>query len=618
MRLIKYINLLLLSLFANWAMAQTPSIKISAPAEVAVGNHFQLTYQVNANIDDFKVGDFGNMQLLSGPNRSQQSNIQMINGKVSQNISISYSYILMPTQEGSWTTPTATISHKGKSYSSKNKQIKVIKGTDTAQQASQNRDRNKNTGSTSVNDKDLYIKAFTNKTNVFLGEQLTVTYKIYTRIAVSDLSFDKTASFNGFWSVDMDDNTNQGLQQTREIINGEEYVVATLKKTALFPQKTGTLSIPPIQLNCVAQVRTQGQQQRTNDPFFDSFFNDPFFNNRYKNVEKKLKSNALKINVKDFPSAEKPASFNGAVGEFSISSNIDNKAVKANEVITLKYTISGTGNLELIPNIEVKFPADFEVYDPKINTKTKRNGNQISGYKTFEYTIIARNAGHFEIPPVNFAYFNPKNKKYKEIQSDAYEIEVAKGKTNTNGQVFSGNLQEEVRYVGKDIRHIALMPFNLSPINHFFYGSWAYILCFFIPLIVLLIIVLWHNKRKRKRGDKAYMKNKNATKIARKSLKKAHAFLKTQAEADFYNEIAQALWGYVSDKFAIPLSELSMDSVHGKLSEKQVDEKLIQAFTDVLNNCEYARFAPGNKDTTMDNIYKQGIAIISQIENQLK
>lgn len=616
MTLVKKISLLCLSLLSSLLYAQSPQIKVSAPSQVAVGNHFQLTYQIDADVESFKVGDFGNMQLLSGPNKSQRSNIQMINGKVSQNISLSYTYVLMPTTTGTWQSPKASVQYKGKTYQSGSKTIKVVKAAANSTQSSGNTAQNTG-GNTGLKASDLYIKAFANKRHVYLGEQLVVTYKIYTRVGVSDLGFEKTASFSGFWTVDMDDNTQNGLQQQEETINGERYIVATLKKTALFPQKIGKLSIPPIKLNCTVQVRSQGQRQPSNDPF-DSFFNDPFFSSRYRNVEKVLSSNPLTIQVKDFPEANKPAHFNGAVGDFSFSSHIDHKTLKANEVLTVKYTVSGSGNIDLLPDLKPNFPPDFEVYDPKINAKARKKGNKISGYKTYEYTIIPRSAGQYEIPSVGFSYFNPHTKKYISLQSDAYQIEVEKGKNNNNNEIYGGKIQEEVRYLGKDIRHIALMPFALSARHQFFYGSWGYIAGFVLPIILLTLIVWWQRQQKRKRGNVVYMKNRNATKIARKRLKKAQQFLKAHAETEFYNEIAQALWGYVSDKFAIPLAELSMDSVHDKLANKAVDEGMIQAFIEVLNNCEYARFAPGNKDTTMDNIYKQGLDIISKIESQLK
>ncbi len=600
--------------------AQKPNIKVSVPTRVEIDNHFQLTYQIDADIDSFSANDFGQMQILSGPNRSQRSNIQVVNGKVSQNIHLSYTYILMPTKEGKWKTPKTTFKYKGKVYTAPTKTIEVVKASTnnaTTTPSGTNKGKTKTAGK--YKKSDLYVKASANKNNVYLGEQLVVTYKIYTRVPVSNLEIEKNAAFNGFWTVDMNDDDAEILQQERKIINGKEYVVATLKKTALFPQKIGKLSIQPIKLNCIVQVKTKNQRHSTNDPFFDSFFNDPFFNNNYKNVERILSSNSLEINVKDLPATNKPDTFNGAVGEFNLSSNIDSKEVTANEAITIKYTLSGVGNIELVPDLNIDFPADFEVYDPKITTKTRVRGNKINGYKIFEYTIIPRSAGDFEIPPVQFSYFNPEDETYKNLQSDTYQIHVNKGRAkSSDNQLYAANLQEDVRYLGKDIRYIALMPFKLLPANQFFYGSWFYIGSFVVPLFLLTILILWNRSRKRRRGNVMYMKNRNATKIARKRLKRARVFLKKHAEKDFYNEIARALWGYVSDKFAIPLSELSMDTVNEKLTEKAVDKSLIKSFIEVLDNCEYARFAPGNKDTTMENIYKKGIEVISKIENNLK
>jgi hypothetical protein len=291
----------------------------------------------------------------------------------------------------------------------------------------------------------------------------------------------------------------------------------------------------------------------------------------------------------------------------------------ANEAITLKYTISGQGNVDLLPDLVVNFPADFEVYDPKITTKSRKSNNGISGYKTFEYTIIPRSAGDFEIPSVSFNFYDPKKNEYQEITSDSYQLQVSKSdQTASTNRVYSGGSQEDIKYIGQDIRYIYLMPFDLEAYEHFFFGSNWFFILLISPLFFTLLLGLLYRKEKKKRGNTSLMKNKNATKVAKKRLKKAHGFLKTQSEADFYNETGQALWGYVSDKFNIPLAELSVDTVSSRLSDKEVPQVLIDEFLDALNNCEFARFAPGDKGTMMEKVYQQGIQIISKTEDQLK
>jgi hypothetical protein len=597
--------------------ADEVDFKVSAPAQVSMGERFRVTYQINAEIDEFTPPSFNGFNILSGPSKGQNSSIQIVNGKVTQSISISYTYILAASKEGELELAPATARVGNKTYQTKSKKIQVSAPTAPAQNQ-QNNNKADSDSQGQLKADDVYIKAFVNKRNVTLGEQLIVTYRIYTKVPVSNLSIDKQSAFGGFWSVDLLENDGN-LKQSTEVINGEEYIVADLKKAALFPQKTGDLEIEPMTLNCLVQVQTGKKRTTTNDPFFDSFFNDPFFSNSFRNVEKSLVSNGIKVSVKDLQSQQKPASFTGAVGQFSLGSNIDHKAVAANEAITIKYTISGNGNIDLLPDLNAKFPADFEVYDPKISIKTRKEKEGISGYKTYEYTVIPRSAGTYEIPSVTFSYFDPAKNAYLELNSDAYEVTVTKSSQSASQNVtYSSDSKQDIRYLGNDIQYIFLMPFEVEPFEHFFFGSWSFYLLLLSPLALMIFVYLFWQKEKQKRGNTHLMRNKNATKMAKKRLLKAHEFLKSRQETAFYNEMAQALWGYVSDKFSIPLSELSNTTVTEKLSAKGVSESIIQEFISTLNNCEFARFAPGDKESMMENVYQQGFSIMSKIEDELK
>lgn len=613
-RIIK-ILFIILCFSATSVLAEEVDFKVSAPSRVNMGERFRLTYQINADVDEFTPPALSDFRVLSGPSRGQNSSIQIINGKVTQNINISYTYILTPNKEGELSIEAATAKVNGKSYTTNPRKVLVHK---TNQNSNQNNGGNSNTKEGELKANDVYIKAFVNKKNVYLGEQIIVNYRIYTKVPVSNLSIDQFSSFSGFWSVDLLDNNGGNLKQRTEVINGDEYIVADLKKSALFPQKTGRLEVDPMSLSCVAQVQTSKKKVSSNDPFFDSFFNDPFFSNQFRNIEKTLVSNKLVIEVKDLPKSGKPIFFSGAVGQFSLGSNIDHREIKAHEAINIKYTISGNGNVDLIPDLVIDFPADFEVYDPKISTKTRKSKDGISGYKTFEYTIIPRSAGNYEIPSVNFSYFDPIKKQYKDLSSDSYEIVVNKSSQSNQNVTYGGNTKEDIRYIGKDIRYLFLMPFTLEPFEHFFFGSNLFFILLISPLILMFLIIFMWRKEKKKRGNTSLMKNKNATKVAKKRLKKAYDFLKAHQEADFYNETGEALWGYVSDKFNIPLSELSINTVSEKLSSKGVLEDVVNEFVDTLNNCEFARFAPGDKDTMMGKVYQQGLSVISKIEDQLK
>jgi len=612
----RFIHILVIILsFTGILNAADIDFKVSAPARVSVGERFRLTYQVNADVDDFSPPSFENFSVLSGPNRGQNSSIQIINGKVTQNISISYTYLLVASEEGEFTIAPATAKVKGKEYQTQPKTIRVIKGSQNQAPNSNNQQQAAEQG---IKSDDVYVKAIIDKSNLYLGEEAVVTFRLYTKVPISNISFDKLSSFNGFWSIALMDN-NVKLQPRSEIINGEEYTVADVQKSAIYPQKSGELEIDPIEITCLAQVQTSRKKRSSNDPFFDSFFNDPFFNNSYRNVELQLKSNPIKLNVKNLPAEGKPNFFNGAVGQYSLGSNIDAKEVNANDAITLKYTISGQGNVDLLPDLNVEFPPDFEVYDPKISTKTRKSSSGISGYKTFEYTVIPRSAGEYEIPSVQFSYFDPQQNKYKQVESDSYKIQVNKSTSSNNQNItYSGSSQEDIKYIGEDIRYIFLMPFELEPFEHFFFGSTLFFILLLIPVVLSVLIIFVYRAEKKKRGNTSLMKNKNATKVAKKRLKKAYEFLRSKSETEFYNETSQALWGYVSDKFNIPLSELSSNTVSKKLTEKGVKQDIIQDFVETLNNCEFARFAPGDQGIMMEKVYQQGINVISEIEDQLK
>lgn len=615
-RLLLLLSILLISLSSHLS-AQEVNFSVKAPSRVAEGQRFSITFVANADIDGFKAPSFNNFQLLSGPNRSQNSSISFVNGKVSQNITISYSFILYAKAKGSFQVDPATCSIDGKEYATNAFSIDVMAGNSSSSTSS---------GGTSgqspdlvtVDDEQLFIEAFIDKRKAYQGEQILLTHKIFTLVPVSNLSVDKLSSYPGFWSINLLNN-NQQLKQSNQEINGKDYIVADLKREAIFAQKTGKIEIPAMELSCVAKIPNTKKRAASNDPFFDSFFNDPFFNNAYHSIEKKLHTKSINVEVIPLPTKGKPEDFSGAVGKFSISSNIDQLNIKTNEAITVKYTVSGEGNIDLIPDLVVRFPADFEVYDPKISTNIRKGNSGVSGYKIFEYTLIPRSAGTYDIPSASFNFFNPKLKRYVHKTTDAYKIQVEKGNLATSSNMtFAGDNKEDIRYIGEDIRYLISYPYKLQLIGSHFFGSTLFYIFLFLPFVMVLLIVIIWRKEIKKRSNEGLMKNKQATKLAKKRLKKANDFLKAGNDQDFYVELSQALWGYIADKFNIRLSVLSIETVHDYLAEKKVSEELINEFTQTLNDCEFARFAPGDKDVAMDNVYKEGLQIISKIESQLK
>nr|NQU90767.1 protein BatD [Bacteroidota bacterium] len=591
----------------NHVMADNAQLTATAKTVVRIGEQFQLQYSFNAEGTGFQGPRFSDFQLLTGPNPSTQSSVQIINGKVNRNVSYTFTYILRATKEGSFNIPAASITYNGKKYTSNTLTIKVVKGsTPSASNNNQKEDEN-----------DVFIRAYINNTTPVQGEQIIITYKLFTSVHISNIDDSKISSFKGFWAKNLF-GSQEGYPQSRETINGKEYIVAEIKKFALFPQRSGEITIEPGEITCVAQIKS-ASQRKSSDPFFDSFFNDPFFNSRYQNIEKQLLSNSLKIDVKPLPTKDKPADFSGAVGSFTFTSEIDRTEVKANEAITLKYSLKGRGNIELIDAPNVTFPPDFEVYDPEIKNSIRAATNGVSGSRTFEYLVIPRNPGDYTINSVAFSYYDVSSRKYVIIPTPEYKIKVERNNGASTNVTYSGVSQEDIQYIGRDIRHIKESPqYDLHIKGRFFFKSGTYFLFLIIPMIMFIVVLIIRRNHVKRHSNVALMKTRKATKVSKRRLKTAHHYLKENKENEFYVEISKALWGYLSDKFNIPRSELSMDNVKDQLVIKAVNDEMIHQFINTLNNTEYARFAPGDKSENMDNIYNEALIIISKIERELK
>jgi hypothetical protein len=617
MNTIRTLIVLIILLAGYSTEAQQVTFRASAKNVVRVGERFQLVYTVNGEGQNFKPPAIEGFDVLSGPSTSQSSSIQIINGSVSRSVEYTFTFILQAKgEEGIFDIPPAEVTVDGKTYKSNPLKVQVVQSGAT-QQGQQQQRGGEDPGVTMADDlkDDVFVRAVLNKSAPIQGEQVVVTYKLYFRINIASPEFKKEPSFKGFWVNDLLQN-RQNLPQYQEVYAGQNYHVAELKKLALFPQRSGQFTIDPLEVTVQAQVRAK-TQARSRDPFFDSFFNDPFFN-RYQNIEVPLKSNSLSIKVRELPTTNKPADFGGSVGNFDISSSIDRTELKTNEAINLKFTVSGTGNVELVDRLNVSFPPDFEAYDPKVTKSMNYLASGVSGKKTFEYLLIPRAAGTFSIDPVSFTYFDLNKQQYVTLKTPAYEIKVEKGDDSESGITYTGANQNDIRYLGSDIRHIRVHNPEFRLIGSLFFGSTSYYLLLAAPLVLFILFVMIWKKELKKRSNLALMKNRKATKVARKKMKKAETFLKENNKEAFYEEVSQALWGYLSDKFSIPLANLSIDTVNATLRVKEVKEETIAKFTETLNNCEFARFAPGDSQTAMENIYNEAVNLVSHMERELK
>lgn len=612
MNIRRYI-LLIICFLISFPLFTQVEFKASAPSVVTVGNQFSVTFSLNADGSNFAGPSFQGFQILGGPNPSSSTSVQFINGKMSKSVNMTYTYYLQAPSKGDFEIQPATVTVNGKTYKSNSLSIKVEQGSQaqSSGQSSQSGTGGNSSGQVQSGGKDIFIKTYVSNRNPYQGQQTVVTYKLFTKVGISSLQPKGTSTYQGFWMQDLQDPSRQ-LQQREEVVDGVRYITAELKKIALFPVRSGEITIEPLEYDVIAQYRVQ--RQSSGDPFFDSFFNMGSVQNREVNI----KSDAIKMNVKPLPEAKKPETFNGVVGEYTFKSDIDKKQLKTNDAITLKYTVSGSGNVELVELPTINFPPDFEVYPPKISHNVKSSNNAVSGWKTFEYLIIPRSAGNFTIPEMKFSFFNPATQSYVTLTAPPYDIEVEKGNESDQNISYSAVRQEDVKYIGNDVRHIKIPPFKLQKQGHHLFGTLPFYAVLVGGLLIFILILLFTSKTRKKHGNIALMRNKKATKIARSRLKKGLTYLKANQPDAFFEENSQALWGYLSDKFTIQRSELSKETVEEVLKEKSVNEEYIQEIVGILDDCEFARYAPGDKQHDMEKIYNDSLNIISKIEQNLR
>ena len=589
------------------AWADNITFTANAPEVVVSGDQFRLSYTINSQkVRDFRAPSIKEFEVLMGPSRSTQSSTQIINGNVTSTSTITFTYILMAGKEGTYTIPGATIVADGNNYTSNSVEIKVLPPDQSSGAGSGNgRSSSRNqANSGKITDKELFMMATASKTNVYEQEAILLTYKVYTQVNLTGLKGD-IPDLKGFHTqeVELPNQKTWSLEH----FNGRNYNTTIWRQLVLFPQQTGKIEIPSVTFE-----GTVSQMVASADPF-DAFFNG----GNYVNITKNLVTPKLTINVKELP-AGKPANFSGGVGEFTLSSTISTQELKTNDAVTIKLVISGTGNMKLINTPEVGFPQDFEIYDPKVDNKFNLTRNGLAGNKVIEYLAIPRHAGTYTIPPIEFSYFDLKSQSYKTLKTDAYTLNVAKGEGNSDQVVANFTSKEDLKVLGQDIRYIKTGDTRLTQKNDYFYGSTSYWLWYIVPLALFIAFMVIYRKQAMENANVAKVRTKKANKVATKRMKNAGKLLAEKKSEAFYDEVLKALWGYISDKLSIPVSQLSKDNIEEELQKHQVADELIKEFINNLNDCEFARYAPGNQNEKMDKIYSSAIDVISKMENSIQ
>ena len=585
------------------AWADGVSFIANAPEVVVSGDQFRLSFTISSKkVRDFRAPNIKDFEVLMGPSRSTQ--YQNING-VETN-SITFTYILMAGKEGTYKIPGATIVADGNNYTSNSVEIKVLppdQSSGSASGSSSQSSRNQ-ANSGKITDKELFMMATASKTKVYEQEAILLTYKVYTQVNLTELRGD-IPDLKGFHTQEVELPNQKTF--TLEHYNGRNYNTTIWRQLVLFPQQTGKVEIPSVTFE-----GTVSQRIASADPF-DAFFNG----GNVINIQKNLVTPKLVIDVKELP-AGKPSNFSGGVGEFTISSSINTQELKTNDAVTIKLVISGTGNMKLINTPEVAFPQDFEIYDPKVDNKFNLTRNGLSGNKVIEYLAIPRHAGTYTIPPIEFSYFDLKSQSYKTLKTDAYTLNVAKGEGNSEQVVANFISKEDLKVLGQDIRYIKTGDTNLTRKDDYFFGSMNYWMWYIIPLALFIACMVIYRKQALENANVAKVRTKKANKVATKRMKNAGKLLAEKKTEAFYDEVLKALWGYISDKLSMPVSQLSKDNIEGKLQQHQVADELVKEFIDILNDCEFARYAPGSQDEKMDKIYSSAIEVISKMENSIK
>ena len=608
----RFLNIFLLVGIALGAFADEVVFRAQAPKQVVVGRPFQITYTVNQRSRDLRAPEFTDFDVLSGPYTSTSSSTSFVNGKRTSSFEQTYTYMLMAQRAGTFTISPATVKVDGENVQSNGVRIEVLPEDQTPQsnpntQNTQSAQRTQSSQSSQASSENIFVRTIASKTKVHEQEALMVTYKLYfANVDVAQLTNNtKLPEFTGFLKQDLE----QGEIQTElEHYNGRNYQTAVLYRTILYPQHSGDITIDPAKFEAVLRVQTQQRARSIFDDFFGS----------YTNVTKMLTAPGVTIHVSALPSG-KPAGFSGGVGRFTLTPSISQTELQANEAVTIKLDISGSGNMKLIKTPAIDWPEGFEPYDPKVTNDFKTTTSGVSGTKSIEYLAIPRSAGEYTIPAVQFSYFDIDEKAYKTLRTPEYTIRVKRGAGSANdkgeeGVVVNYTQKEDIKQLGSDIRYIDTKAPS-GKAAHSVQNTDLIWLFYVVPLIIAILLLIVLRKQIKEAADINRMKYKRANKVAQKRLKAASAALKANDKDAFYAAIESAAWTYLSDRLSIPTADLNKENIAAILAQKGVNETLIAEVKNVLSTAEFARYAP-TTDHAMDDLYTATTNLINNLEDQ--
>lgn len=577
---------------------KTPNkgVKFTAKTEniVEVGEIFQVKFEVNAEAEKFNPPEFEGFDIISGPSRSSFSSIQIINGKTSQKVTNSYTYSISCPNSGTAVIKSAKVIVDGVTYKTDTLKIKII----DSQQKKQNAEKN-SSKSKKINIKeDIFLKTDFSKTNVYNGEFITVTTKIYTKSDFQNISAIKFPDFSGFWTKPIQE--PHQLKFHNEIINGKKYRVALLNQTLLFAVKPGKYTILPY----VISLQLKKKNGKARD-FFGNIVDN------YKLINKRLQTKSQIIVIKPLPQPT-PENFSGFTGnDISLKAEIDTHSFRTDESANLKVTVSGTGNLYLLSDLPLHLPKGLKHFKPETELKDKYSEFGEVGDRIFNFIITADSTGTYEIPSIDFVYFNSDKQKYKTVKTDAIKLNVAEGKTYTDENSEGKTLSN------RDIRYIKTEEINLRKANSGFVGSLLFYLSYLILLIVFISVIYFRKQYLKVNADLIAVRKKKAGKASQKRLKAALKFMNEKDDKAFYKEIMNAVWGYLADKLSVSSDELTKDGIKNLLQKKNCDNALIDKLLDIIEICGYAQYSPAGEEANTETVYKETEEIINILEENL-
>ena len=589
--------------------AQT--LTANAPSHVGVDEQFRLTYTVNTqDASNFRVGNIPDaFEVLMGPSTSSQSSFQMVNGHTSQSSSITFTYILVATKNGTFTIPGAHITAKGNNITSNSLKIVVSGQGRSSQQGGagsssgqRRQEEQMRAAGSKISGSDLFIKVSANKKRVSEQEPILLTYKVYTLVDLTQLE-GKMPDLEGFHTQEVP--LPQQKSFKIETFNGRPYRTVTWSQYVMFPQITGKLHIPSITFNGIVV-----QQNRSVDPF-EAFFNG---GSGYIEVKKQIQAPGIDIQVDPLPS--RPANFSGGVGHLNITAQLDKTEVSANDPVRLRVIVSGVGNLKLIKQPVVNFPKDFDKYDAKQTDKTKLTSNGLEGSVIYDFLAVPRHQGTYEIPSIEFTYFDTTTHSYKTVKTESFSLNVKKGSGSNTVADYTG--QEDLRMLNKDIRYIKTGNTRQHAVGEFFFASKAYWVALSVLALIFISLFIIFRRRAIENANIAGKRAGKANKVATKRLKKASRLMYDNKPGEFYDEVLRALWGYVGDKLSMPVEQLSRENISERLSARQVSQSTISEFIAALDECEFERYAPGDPKGNMSKVFDKAMHAIEKIESTMK